>query len=115
MRAALMWTVNDLLAYGMASGWSTAGVMDCPVCMDDTRVFNLHHGRKACYIDCYRQFLLEHHPYQRNKETFTKNRVYYKVARLRLIGDQIRDRAADISPAFEMLLTLPSEYGSYHK
>ncbi|KAL0290178.1 UNVERIFIED_CONTAM: hypothetical protein Sradi_7055500 [Sesamum radiatum] len=25
MRAALMWTVNDLPAYGMASGWSTAG------------------------------------------------------------------------------------------
>ncbi|KAL0328063.1 UNVERIFIED_CONTAM: hypothetical protein Scaly_2238900 [Sesamum calycinum] len=24
MRAALMWTVNDLPAYGMASGWSTA-------------------------------------------------------------------------------------------
>ncbi|KAL0319891.1 UNVERIFIED_CONTAM: hypothetical protein Sradi_5250600 [Sesamum radiatum] len=27
MRAALMWTVNDLPAYGMASGWSIAGVM----------------------------------------------------------------------------------------
>ncbi|KAL0430494.1 UNVERIFIED_CONTAM: hypothetical protein Sradi_0675400 [Sesamum radiatum] len=25
MRAALMWTINDLPAYGMASGWSTAG------------------------------------------------------------------------------------------
>ncbi|KAL0428620.1 UNVERIFIED_CONTAM: hypothetical protein Slati_3036800 [Sesamum latifolium] len=24
MRAALMWTVNDLPVYGMASGWSTA-------------------------------------------------------------------------------------------
>ncbi|KAL0405302.1 UNVERIFIED_CONTAM: hypothetical protein Slati_3844100 [Sesamum latifolium] len=29
MRSALMWTVNDLPAYGMASGWSTAGVMGC--------------------------------------------------------------------------------------
>ncbi|KAL0303178.1 UNVERIFIED_CONTAM: hypothetical protein Sradi_6185900 [Sesamum radiatum] len=27
MRAALMWTVNDLPAYGIAFGWSTAGVM----------------------------------------------------------------------------------------
>ncbi|KAL0315365.1 UNVERIFIED_CONTAM: hypothetical protein Sradi_5414700 [Sesamum radiatum] len=27
MRATLMWTMNDLHAYGMASGWSTAGVM----------------------------------------------------------------------------------------
>ncbi|KAL0337462.1 UNVERIFIED_CONTAM: hypothetical protein Scaly_2021300 [Sesamum calycinum] len=28
MRAALMWTVNDLPAYGMASGWSIAGLWD---------------------------------------------------------------------------------------
>ncbi|KAL0284649.1 UNVERIFIED_CONTAM: hypothetical protein Sangu_2816500 [Sesamum angustifolium] len=27
MRATLMWTVNDLHAYGMASEWSTAGIM----------------------------------------------------------------------------------------
>ncbi|KAL0462467.1 UNVERIFIED_CONTAM: hypothetical protein Slati_0134300 [Sesamum latifolium] len=81
MRAALMWTVNDLSAYGMASGWSTASIMGCPVCMFDTRTFHLQHGRKACYIDCRRQFLPEDHPYRRNKKAFTKNRVEYKVAR----------------------------------
>ncbi|KAK4394091.1 hypothetical protein Sango_1879900 [Sesamum angolense] len=31
MQAALMWTVNDLPAYGMASGWSTVGVMGCSI------------------------------------------------------------------------------------
>ncbi|KAL0329089.1 UNVERIFIED_CONTAM: hypothetical protein Sradi_4895600 [Sesamum radiatum] len=56
MRAALMWTVNDLPAYGMASGWSTAGIMGCPICMDDTSAFHLQHGRKACYFDCHRRF-----------------------------------------------------------
>ncbi|KAL0393095.1 UNVERIFIED_CONTAM: hypothetical protein Sradi_2532300 [Sesamum radiatum] len=30
-----------LPAYGMESGWSTAGVMGCPICMDDTRAFHL--------------------------------------------------------------------------
>ncbi|KAL0405495.1 UNVERIFIED_CONTAM: hypothetical protein Slati_3863400 [Sesamum latifolium] len=54
IRAALMCTVNDLPAYGMASGWSTVGVMGCPICMDDTRAFHLQHGRKACYFDCHR-------------------------------------------------------------
>ncbi|KAL0391235.1 UNVERIFIED_CONTAM: hypothetical protein Scaly_0480600 [Sesamum calycinum] len=43
MWAALMWTANDLSAYRMASGWRTAGVMGCPVCMDDTRTFHLQH------------------------------------------------------------------------
>ncbi|KAL0283052.1 UNVERIFIED_CONTAM: hypothetical protein Sangu_2914800 [Sesamum angustifolium] len=41
MQAELMWTVNHLPAYGMAFGWSTVGVMECPVCMDDTRAFHL--------------------------------------------------------------------------
>ncbi|KAK4402397.1 hypothetical protein Sango_0980400 [Sesamum angolense] len=73
MRAALMLIVNNLPAYSMTSGWSTVGVMGCPICMDDTRAFHLKYGRKACYFDCYRQFSPEQHPYQRNKKAFTKN------------------------------------------
>ncbi|KAL0314010.1 UNVERIFIED_CONTAM: hypothetical protein Sangu_2245400 [Sesamum angustifolium] len=30
MRAALMWTMNDPPAYGMASRWSITGVIGCP-------------------------------------------------------------------------------------
>ncbi|KAL0386710.1 UNVERIFIED_CONTAM: hypothetical protein Slati_4551200 [Sesamum latifolium] len=102
IRAALMWTVNDLPAYGMASGWSIAGVMGCPICMDDTRAFHLQHGRKSYYFDCQRQFLPEHHPYRRNKKAFKKNRVENKVARPRLSGDQLLDWVVDISPAVEI-------------
>ncbi|KAL0368051.1 UNVERIFIED_CONTAM: hypothetical protein Scaly_1024000 [Sesamum calycinum] len=86
IRAALMWTVNDLPAYRMASRWSTRGVMGCPVCMDDTRVFHLQHGRKACYFDCHRQFLPAYHRYRRNKKAFTNNRVENKIARPRASG-----------------------------
>ncbi|KAK4390242.1 hypothetical protein Sango_2087500, partial [Sesamum angolense] len=114
-RAALMWIVNDLPAYDMASRWSTAGVMGCPVYMDDTRAFHLQHDRKACYFDCHSQFLPKHHPYQRNKQTFTKYRVENKVARSRLTGDQLLDRVTNISPAVKMPLSLPDGYGSNHK
>ncbi|KAL0346362.1 UNVERIFIED_CONTAM: hypothetical protein Scaly_1652200 [Sesamum calycinum] len=115
MRVVLIWTVNDLPAYGMASGWSTARVMGCPVCMDDTRVFYLQHGRKACYFDCHKQFLPTHHLYRRNKKAFTKNPVENKVTRPRLTRDQILDRIANIHPAVEMPLLLPDGYGSNHK
>ncbi|KAL0329087.1 UNVERIFIED_CONTAM: hypothetical protein Sradi_4895400 [Sesamum radiatum] len=103
MREALMWTVNELPAYGMASGWGTARVMGYPICMDDTRAFHLQHVSPA------------HHLYRRNKKTFTKNRVKNKLARPRLIGDQILDRVANISPAVEIPLSLPDGYGSDHK
>ncbi|KAK4381788.1 hypothetical protein Sango_2934500 [Sesamum angolense] len=102
MRAVMMWTLNDLPAYGMASRWSTAGVIRCSVCMDDTRAFHFQHGRKACYFNCHRQFLPKHHPYRRNKKTFTKNRVENKVARLRLTGDQFLDRIVNISLGVEI-------------
>ncbi|KAL0448838.1 UNVERIFIED_CONTAM: hypothetical protein Slati_1440200 [Sesamum latifolium] len=58
MRAALMWTVNDLPAYKMASGWNTVCIMRCPVCMDDTWAFHLQHGRKAFYLTATDSFYL---------------------------------------------------------
>ncbi|KAL0439471.1 UNVERIFIED_CONTAM: hypothetical protein Slati_2430100 [Sesamum latifolium] len=115
MRAALMWTVNDLPAYGMASGWSSAGVTVCPICMEGTRTFYLQNDRKACYFDCHRQFLPPDHPYRRNKKAFTKNRVERKVACPRLTGEQIRDWVEEFSPAVEVPLSLPDEYGIEHK
>ncbi|KAL0292202.1 UNVERIFIED_CONTAM: hypothetical protein Sradi_6998300 [Sesamum radiatum] len=105
MWVALMWTMNYLPAYGM--GYS--------ICMDDTTAFHLQHGRKACYFDCHRQFLLAHHPYRRNKNTFTENHVENKVARSRLTGDLILDQVANTSPAVEMPFLLPDGYGSDHK
>ncbi|KAL0331781.1 UNVERIFIED_CONTAM: hypothetical protein Sangu_1723600 [Sesamum angustifolium] len=44
-----------------------------------------------------------------------KNRVENKVERPRLTGDQIFDWVANISPAVEMSLSLPCNYGSDHK
>ncbi|KAL0329267.1 UNVERIFIED_CONTAM: hypothetical protein Sradi_4913400 [Sesamum radiatum] len=75
MPAVLMWTLNDLLAYGMVFGWSTTGVVGCLVCMKDTCVFYLQNDRKACYFDCHRQILQLDHPYRMNKKAFTTNRV----------------------------------------
>ena len=46
LRAALMWTISDFPAYSMLSGWSTAGKLTCPYCMEETQSFRLHHGRK---------------------------------------------------------------------
>ena len=46
MKAALMWTISDFLAYGMLSRWSTHGKLACPYCMKHTKVFQLEHGCK---------------------------------------------------------------------
>ncbi|KAL0440493.1 UNVERIFIED_CONTAM: hypothetical protein Slati_2532300 [Sesamum latifolium] len=115
MRVALMWIVNDLPAYGMASEWSSSGVMGCPVCMKDTPAFYLQNDRKACYFNCHRQFLPSDHPYRRNKKAFTKNRVERKVARPRLTGEHIHDSVEEFSSAVEVPLSLLNGFGIKHK
>ncbi|KAL0433757.1 UNVERIFIED_CONTAM: hypothetical protein Slati_2710000 [Sesamum latifolium] len=69
----------------------------------------------ACYYDCHRQFLPPDHPYRRNKKAFTKNRVERKVARPRLMREQIRDWVEEFSPVIEVSLSLPDGYRIEHR
>ena len=75
MRAALMWTVSDFPAYGMLSGWSTAGIYSCPYCMNRTKSFRLQHGRKPSWFDCYRCLLPRNHTFKTDKKNFYKGRA----------------------------------------
>ena len=63
MKIALMWTVSNFSTYAMLSEWSTHGKLACPYCMENTKSFQLEHGRKPCWFDCHRQFLFEHYPF----------------------------------------------------
>ncbi|XP_058729647.1 uncharacterized protein LOC131601773 isoform X2 [Vicia villosa] len=76
MKAALMWTINDFPAYGMLSGWSTAGKLACPYCMNQSKskAFYLEHSKKCSWFDCHRQFLPMNHVFRRNKDAFYKDR-----------------------------------------
>ncbi|XP_059290605.1 uncharacterized protein LOC132044132 [Lycium ferocissimum] len=72
LRAALMWTIIDFPAYSMLSGWSTAGKLACPYCMEETQSFRLQHGRKTSWFDSHRMFLDQHHPFRRDRKNFLK-------------------------------------------
>jgi hypothetical protein len=54
MRAAYLWSVHDLLAYGDWSGWCVHGWLCCPICMNDTDGFKLKHGGKVSFFDAHR-------------------------------------------------------------
>ncbi|GKV43367.1 hypothetical protein SLEP1_g50667 [Rubroshorea leprosula] len=92
MRAALMWTISDLLGYGMLFGWSTHGKLACPYCMENSKAFWLEHSRKTSFFDCHRQFLLLDHPFRRNKNDFIKGRTENRTMPERLSGDEMHSR-----------------------
>ena len=70
-----MWTISDLPAYSMLSGWSTAGRLACPYCMEDSDSFRLNKSGKQSWFDNDRKFLELDHPFRRNKSTFLKNKI----------------------------------------
>nr|GEV06881.1 hypothetical protein [Tanacetum cinerariifolium] len=89
LKATLMWTVNDFMAYGMLSGWSTHGKLSCPYCMEESKAFTLKHGRKTSFFDCHHQLLPRDHSFRRNKDGFIKGRVERDEAPPRLSGEEI--------------------------
>ena len=50
MREALMWTINDFLAYGMVFAWSTHEKLACPYCMENNKAFTLTNRGKAFFF-----------------------------------------------------------------
>lgn len=89
MKAALLWTINDFPAYGMLSGWSTAGKKACPYCMESSKAFSLKNGGKVSWFDCHRQFIPHDHPFRRNRNDFIKNRVELSQSPMTLTGEQV--------------------------
>lgn len=82
MRAIIMWNVNDFLAYGMLSGWTIAGKLVCPYCMQKTKDFKLKYGGKNYWFDCHRQFLPLDHEFRVNKYAFKKKKKLKEIFHL---------------------------------
>jgi hypothetical protein len=90
MRAALIWTINDFLANGMVSGWSTCEKLARPYCMENNKAFTLTNGGKA-FFDCHRRFLLMNHRYRKNRNDFLVSIVENDVALPCLSGEELHD------------------------
>jgi hypothetical protein len=91
MRAALMWTINDFLAYEMLSGWSTHGKLTCSYYMENNKAFTLANRGKASFFYCYRRFLPLNYRYKKNIKDFFVGRVEKDVASQRLSGEELYD------------------------
>jgi len=77
LHAALMWTINDFPAYGMLPGWSTHGLLACPICMHQNCAFQLQHVQKPSWLDCHCKFLPWNHYYRATKVAFCKGKSIY--------------------------------------
>ena len=93
--------MSDFPAYGMLSGWMTAGRLACPYCMEHTKAFRLAHGKKQSWFDCHRQFLPPDHKFRHNKSAFYKNREDHSPPPPKLTGEQVWSRVSSLPTASE--------------
>ncbi|XP_074379633.1 uncharacterized protein LOC141720881 isoform X1 [Apium graveolens] len=65
LKAAVLWTINDFSGYAYLSGWSTAGKLACPMCLEDTRSRRITDKQ---YFTGHRCYLNKDHPWRKSKE-----------------------------------------------
>ena len=60
MRAAILWIINDFLAYAILSSWSIKGKFFYPICNKDYSLYQLQNRRKWYYMGHLRFLPINH-------------------------------------------------------
>nr|AAK13155.1 putative transposase [Oryza sativa Japonica Group]AAP54277.1 transposon protein, putative, CACTA, En/Spm sub-class [Oryza sativa Japonica Group] len=92
MRVSFLYSIHDLPAYGIFSGWCVHGKMPCPTCMEALQGKRLKFGGKYSFFDCHRQFLPIDHSFRSDSNSFLSNTTVSNEPPLRLSGQEIRAR-----------------------
>ena len=95
LRVAILWTINDFLAYGNLSRWSTKGKLACPICNLETSSRRLQNGRKTCYLDHHR-FLPMNHSWRKNAKAFDGTKENRRAPK-HISGDDIVEQYKQFS------------------
>ncbi|KAG8371533.1 hypothetical protein BUALT_Bualt13G0097800 [Buddleja alternifolia] len=93
---AILWTINELPAYGIISGWSTKGYLACPVCNQKTCSFWLKNGKKISYMG-HRRFLKRHHKWRSLKSAFDGQKEN-RDKPVPLTGDDVLEQLSYVRP-----------------
>ncbi|XP_054813974.1 uncharacterized protein LOC129314536 [Prosopis cineraria] len=99
----------------MLSGWSTHGVLSCPICMDQSKAFYLKEGRKPSFFDCHRQFLPSENPFRKDRKSFKKGKVEKSSPPRRLSGEGVLEKVCHFPSVMEKIGTNKlSGFGDEH-
>lgn len=113
LRAAVLWTINDLPALGMLASHMVHGEFACPPCGPNVWSKRLAHGKKSCFMG-HRRFLPPNHEFRFDRNSFdgtteisTEPMTYYGrpvLDEINAIGDFKKSKTYK---AVSSLFTLP--------
>ena len=96
LRATYLWSIHDLLAYGIFSGWCVHGILRCPICMGDSQAYRLEHGKKETFFDVHRRLLPYNHPFRKDTKSFRKGKRVRDGPPKRQTGENIMRQHRDL-------------------
>jgi hypothetical protein len=70
LRATYLWSIHDLLAYGIWCGWCGHDRLRCLICMSESQAYRLKHGKKEILFDVNRCFIPTNHPFRKDTKSF---------------------------------------------
>nr|XP_025876510.1 uncharacterized protein LOC107279079 isoform X1 [Oryza sativa Japonica Group]XP_025876511.1 uncharacterized protein LOC107279079 isoform X1 [Oryza sativa Japonica Group] len=113
LRAAVLWTINDLPTLGMLASHMVHGEFACPPCGPNVWSKRLAHGKKSCFMG-HRRFLPPNHEFRFDRNSFdgtteisTEPMTYYGrpvLDEINAIGDFKKSKTYK---AVSSLFTLP--------
>jgi hypothetical protein len=74
LQATYLWSIHDLLAYGIWCGWCVHGRMRCPICMSELQAYRLKHDKKETFFNMHRSILPANHSFRKDTNSFWKGK-----------------------------------------
>jgi hypothetical protein len=96
LRLTYLWSIHDLLAYGIFSGWCIHGRLRCLICMVDSQAYRLKHGKKETFFDVHRRLLPSNHPFRNDTKSFRKGKRVRDGPPKRQTGEDIMRQHRDL-------------------
>jgi hypothetical protein len=78
LHVVYLWSIHDYLAYGKFVGCRVHGRLNCSICINDTDVFRLQHGKKVSFFNCHQKFLPSNHSFSNDTWSFLKGKTTRK-------------------------------------
>jgi hypothetical protein len=98
LRATYLWSIHDLLAYGIFSSWCVHDILRCPICMGDSQAYRLEHGKKETFFDVHLHLLPYNHPFRKDTKSFQKGKRVRDGPSKRQTGENIMRQHRDLKP-----------------
>jgi hypothetical protein len=97
--ATYLWSIHDLLKYGIRCEWCVHSRMCFLICMSEFQTYRLKQDKKETFFDMHRRFLPANHPFRKDTKSFQKGNWVRDGRPKRQTGEDIMRQHRYLKPS----------------